>query len=159
MYNSARSQMAEAFLNTMAPDQLLAESAGLEPGTINPHVVEVMKELGIDLSGKIVRQHYSLEDPSSFQGSDEQIKEKTRKIRDKIKVKVETFIKKKSNYNVKEFHDWDSFYYFLKNKIPYLLTLDLKLPDADKLEICKYLRGTFQGSLNDFTASISHIQI
>jgi CheY-like chemotaxis protein len=40
-----------------------------------------------------------------------------------------------------------------------LLTLDLMRPNADKLEICKYLRGTSQGSLNDFTASISHIQV
>jgi len=48
---------------------------------------------------KIVRQHWLFEDPSSFKGSDEQIIEKTRKIRDQIKAKVETFIKKKSNYN------------------------------------------------------------
>ena len=50
VHNSARSQMAEAFLNQLAPDKFEAESAGLEPGTLNPIVVEVMKEIGIDIS-------------------------------------------------------------------------------------------------------------
>ncbi|MBN1795009.1 MAG: arsenate reductase ArsC [Candidatus Omnitrophica bacterium] len=50
VHNSARSQMAEAFLNTMAGGRFEAESAGLEPGTLNPFVVEVMKELDIDIS-------------------------------------------------------------------------------------------------------------
>ncbi len=52
VHNSARSQMAEAFLNEICGDTFAAESAGLEPGTINPLVVEVMKEIGIDLSEK-----------------------------------------------------------------------------------------------------------
>jgi arsenate reductase len=51
IHNSARSQMAEAFLNLMAGDRFEAESAGLEPGTLNPLAVEVMKEIGIDISG------------------------------------------------------------------------------------------------------------
>jgi arsenate reductase len=42
--------MAEAFLNSLAGDKFFAESAGLEAGTINPHVVQVMKEVGIDIS-------------------------------------------------------------------------------------------------------------
>jgi len=50
LHNSARSQMAEAFLNLLAGDKFFAESAGLEAGTINPYVVEVMKEVGIDIS-------------------------------------------------------------------------------------------------------------
>lgn len=50
LHNSARSQMAEAFLNSLAGDKFFAESAGLEAGTINPYVVEVMKEVGIDIS-------------------------------------------------------------------------------------------------------------
>ena len=49
VHNSARSQMAEAFLNYLAGDKFVAESAGFEPGTINPNVVKVMKEIGIDL--------------------------------------------------------------------------------------------------------------
>ncbi len=52
VHNSARSQMAEAFLSKYADKRFVAESAGLEPGVINPLVVEVMKEEGIDLSDK-----------------------------------------------------------------------------------------------------------
>jgi len=50
VHNSARSQMAEAFLKKHGGDDFLAESAGLEPGKLNPVVVEAMKEIGIDIS-------------------------------------------------------------------------------------------------------------
>ena len=50
VHNSARSQMAEAFLKQMAGDRFEVESAGLEPGKLNPVVIEVMKEVGIDIS-------------------------------------------------------------------------------------------------------------
>jgi arsenate reductase len=50
IHNSARSQMAAAFLNQIAGDGFDAQSAGLEPGTLNPLAVEVMKEVGIDIS-------------------------------------------------------------------------------------------------------------
>jgi arsenate reductase (thioredoxin) len=52
VHNSARSQMAEAWLKKICGEHFAAESAGLEPGIINPLVVEVMREVGIDLSGK-----------------------------------------------------------------------------------------------------------
>jgi len=52
VHNAARSQMAEAFLNKYGKDYFNAESAGIEPGILNPNVVEVMKEIGIDISGK-----------------------------------------------------------------------------------------------------------
>ncbi len=52
VHNSARSQMGEAWLNHTCPKEFEAQSAGLEPGTLNPIVVEVMKEVGIDLSEK-----------------------------------------------------------------------------------------------------------
>jgi len=52
IHNSARSQMAEAWLNYTCGDHFEAQSAGLEPGTLNPLVVEAMQEVGIDLSGK-----------------------------------------------------------------------------------------------------------
>ncbi len=42
--------MAEAFLNKIGEGRVLAESAGLEPGKLNPLVVESMKEVGIDIS-------------------------------------------------------------------------------------------------------------
>jgi arsenate reductase (thioredoxin) len=51
VHNSARSQIAEALLKKMAGDRFEAESAGLEPGELNPLAVEVMKEIGIDISG------------------------------------------------------------------------------------------------------------
>ena len=51
IHNSARSQMAEAFLNQICGEQFEASSAGLEPGKLNPIVVEAMKEIGIDISG------------------------------------------------------------------------------------------------------------
>ncbi len=50
VHNSARSQMAEAFLNEIGDGKFIAESAGLEPGVLNPVVVDVMKEIGFDLS-------------------------------------------------------------------------------------------------------------
>jgi arsenate reductase (thioredoxin) len=51
IHNSARSPMAEAFLNSLGEDKFFAESAGLEPGKLNPLVVDVMMEAGIDISG------------------------------------------------------------------------------------------------------------
>ena len=51
VHNSARSQMAEAFLKQIAGDRFEVESAGLEPGKLNPVVVEAMQEVGIDISG------------------------------------------------------------------------------------------------------------
>jgi arsenate reductase len=60
VHNSARSQIAEAFLNTLAGDRFEAMSAGLEPGTLNPLVVEVMKEIGIDISRNQVKSAFDL---------------------------------------------------------------------------------------------------
>jgi arsenate reductase len=50
--NSARSQMAEAFLRKYGSDRLEAYSAGLEPKGLNPLTVQVMNEVGIDVSGQ-----------------------------------------------------------------------------------------------------------
>lgn len=47
--------MAEAWLNHICGEFFAAESAGLEPGTLNPLVVEVMQEAGIDISQKKTR--------------------------------------------------------------------------------------------------------
>lgn len=121
--------MAEAFLNESAADLFEAESAGLEPGKMNPIVVEVMAEIGIDISknrtksasdifksgkkydyvitvcdeanakrcpvlpGTAKKLHWGFEDPSGFGGSNEDKLERTRKVRDIIKTKVEDFIK------------------------------------------------------------------
>ena len=50
VHNSARSQMAEAFLKKLGGDRFEAESAGLEPTLINSLAIEVMREVGIDIS-------------------------------------------------------------------------------------------------------------
>jgi arsenate reductase len=50
--NSARSQMAEAFLRKYAGDVLEPHSAGLEPKGVNPRTVQVMREAGIDISSQ-----------------------------------------------------------------------------------------------------------
>jgi arsenate reductase (thioredoxin) len=129
IHNSARSQMAEAFLNTIGGDKFSAESAGLEPGTLNPFVVKSMAEIGIDISnnktkdvfdyfidGKIFnyvitvcdeaseqrcpifpgaskRINWSIEDPSSFSGTEAEKLMKISKVRDSIRIKIEEFIK------------------------------------------------------------------
>jgi len=50
VHNSARSQMAAALLNERCGELYDAESAGLEPGKLNPLAVEVLREAGIDIS-------------------------------------------------------------------------------------------------------------
>jgi arsenate reductase len=50
VHNSARSQMGETYLNDFGKELFIAESAGLEEGTLNQNVVEVMKEDGYDIS-------------------------------------------------------------------------------------------------------------
>ncbi len=51
MHNSGRSQMAEAILNKLAAGKVRATSAGAEPAeAIDPMVVKVMREVGIDIS-------------------------------------------------------------------------------------------------------------
>src|SRR5437667_12171133 len=52
VHNSARSQVAEAWLNHICGEYFEAQSAGLEPGTLNPLAVQVMAEAGIDISKK-----------------------------------------------------------------------------------------------------------
>ena len=50
--NSNRSQMAEAWFNKVCGEDWEARSAGLEPGVVNPTVIEAMREVGIDISRK-----------------------------------------------------------------------------------------------------------
>lgn len=128
IHNSARSQMAEAYLNLYGADNFYAESAGIEPGNLNPRVIKVMKEEGIDISGKSTnsvfdflkegrkydyvitvcdetsgekcpyvpgmceRLHWGFDDPSSFGGSEDEIMNKIRKVRNEIKSKIINFV-------------------------------------------------------------------
>jgi arsenate reductase len=60
IHNSARSQMAEEVLRKIAGDRFEVESAGFEPGTLNPIVVEVLKEEGINITGKATKAVFDL---------------------------------------------------------------------------------------------------
>lgn len=120
--------MAEAFFNHYAQDSDCAESAGIEPGKMNPYVVRAMEEKGFDFSlnqtkgvfnlykegrtyshvitvcdaqaaqrcpifpgiSRIIM--WSFPDPSTFTGSDEEIMEQVRVVRDTIEAKVQAFI-------------------------------------------------------------------
>lgn len=55
VHNSARSQMAEAYLRKYGGDIFDVESAGLTPGALNPRVVRALAEEGIDISGKVTQ--------------------------------------------------------------------------------------------------------
>jgi arsenate reductase len=128
VHNSARSQMAEAFMNALGAGRFEAESAGLEPTALNPVVVEVMREVGLDLAqhtpravfdlykqgrtydyvitvcdasraqrcplfpGKVRRLHWSFEDPAAFSGTADEVRARTRKVRDMIRETVAAFV-------------------------------------------------------------------
>jgi len=127
IHNGARSQMAAALLNKTCGEFFEAQSAGLEPGTINPLVVETLRELEIDISknttqrvfdvwksgqifqfvvtvcseaeaescpifpGVTTRLHWAFDDPSKFTGTHEERLEKTRRVRDEIRAKIDSF--------------------------------------------------------------------
>jgi arsenate reductase (thioredoxin) len=121
VHNSGRSQMAEAFFNQLAKGKAVGISAGTKPtGQVNPVVVEVMKEVGIDISrnkpkafdwdivqkaDKMVTMGCgadteaicpaSLVQTEDWSLEDPEGKDisKVREIRDQIKAKVETLIK------------------------------------------------------------------
>jgi len=48
--NSARSQMAEGLGRMILGERIPVQSAGSEPSTVNPYAIEVMRELGVDLT-------------------------------------------------------------------------------------------------------------
>ena len=60
IHNSARSQMAEELLRKLAGDRFEVESAGLEPGKLNPIVVEALKEEGVDIAQKQTKAVFDL---------------------------------------------------------------------------------------------------
>jgi arsenate reductase len=124
-HNSARSQIAEALLNTLHGDRYEAHSAGITPTKINPYVVKAMAEIGIDISknrSKSIEEfrgenfnyvvtvcdsakeacpffpgekviHKAFEDPSQFTGSEEEIMNGVRRVREEIREWLEkTFV-------------------------------------------------------------------
>ena len=126
-HNSARSQMAEAYLKLFAHIGLEVSSAGLEPGKLNAHVVRALREDAIDISshgtrsvfdlqkagesfdyvitvcspeaaercpvfpGTAKKLHWPFPDPSTFKGTDEQVMDQVREVRDGIRDKVRHF--------------------------------------------------------------------
>jgi arsenate reductase len=60
IHNSGRSQMAEALLRAVAGDRFEPESAGFEPGTLNPVVVASLREVGIDISSAKTKSVFEL---------------------------------------------------------------------------------------------------
>ena len=58
--NSARSQMAEAFFNRFCEEEFEAYSAGLDPGILHPVTIEVMQEIGVDISGHKTRTIFDM---------------------------------------------------------------------------------------------------
>src|SRR5215470_628256 len=48
--NSARSQIAEGLLRYLADDRFVVESAGVEPSVVRPEAIDVMREIGVDIS-------------------------------------------------------------------------------------------------------------
>ena len=49
--NSARSQMAEGIARSLAPQRVTVSSAGSAPAYVHPHAIQVLNEIGIDISG------------------------------------------------------------------------------------------------------------
>ncbi len=60
VHNSARSQIAEAYMKKFGSDKFDAVSAGLEPGRLNPIAIKVMLEDGIDISKNTTKDVFTL---------------------------------------------------------------------------------------------------
>lgn len=125
--NSARSQMAEAFLRKYGTERFEVYSAGMEPKGIHPLTIKVMEEAGFDLgshSSKIVEEYLGkapfdyvifvcdkarkdclacfpglmqalyrpLEDPATFEGTEEERLPKFREVRDVIEGKIKEWL-------------------------------------------------------------------
>ena len=117
--NSARSQMAEGLLRHLCGKEFEVFSAGVAPKGVHPAAIQVMKEIGIDISqqkskhaddlqvkefdyiitlcdhaaqncpifpGRGERMHHGFSDPAAVQGSDHEVLEAFRKVRDELKL-------------------------------------------------------------------------
>ncbi len=62
--NSARSQMAEGLARKLFGKRIPVQSAGSEPSRVNPYAIEVMREVGVDLTAHSSKSVQSV-DPST----------------------------------------------------------------------------------------------
>ncbi|WP_367867546.1 arsenate reductase ArsC [Pedobacter sp. WC2423] len=128
--NSCRSQLAEGFLRQFAGNQAEIYSAGIETHGVNPKAIQVMSEVGIDISahtsnhvdeysdinfdyvitvcdnakencpyfpGQAVKFHENFPDPAKAKGTDQEIMEEFRRVRELIKDYASTFVKENIN--------------------------------------------------------------
>ncbi|AMP98200.1 Protein tyrosine phosphatase [Pedobacter cryoconitis] len=128
--NSCRSQLAEGFLRQFAGNQAEIYSAGIETHGVNPKAIQVMSEVGIDLSThssnhvdeyshidfdyvitvcdnakescpyfptQASKFHYNFPDPAKAKGTDQEIMQEFRRVRDLIKDYASTFVKENIN--------------------------------------------------------------
>jgi len=116
--NSARSQMAEGIARSLAPEGIKVSSAGSEPTRIRPEAVQVLEEIGIDLTGQrskgmeevdagvsavitlcaeevcpawlgqASRVHWGLPDPAAVQDSEEARLAAFRKVREELRKRL-----------------------------------------------------------------------
>ena len=123
--NSCRSHLAEGILRHVAGDLFEVHSAGSHPaGYVHPKAIEVMKEIGIDISGhtskhmnefldkkistvitvcgnadqacpmfpgQVNRYHWGFDDPAHARGTDEEVLNVFRRVRDQIKLVFEAY--------------------------------------------------------------------
>ena len=117
--NSCRSHMAEGILRAAAGDLVEVHSAGSKPaGFVHPKAIEVLREIGVDISGHISkhmnefldrdvdtvitvcgnadqacpvypgqvrRHHWPFDDPAHASGTEEEVMDEFRRVRDEIK--------------------------------------------------------------------------
>lgn len=124
--NSCRSQMAEGFARALGQGLIEPYSAGNSPQGINEKAVQVMKEIGIDISHQksksidmellkqmhvvitlcdnaarscpyippeITSLHWPLDDPAKAVGTEEEVLNEFRRVRDEIKRKIVDLVK------------------------------------------------------------------
>lgn len=124
--NSCRSQMADGIINHDFVGQIKAFSAGTEPHGLNPKAVEVMAEVGINISGNssdhisqydgqnfdfvitlcgdaddkcptvvggVERIHIGFDDPPKATGTDEEVMNVYRRVRDEIRQQLGDFFR------------------------------------------------------------------
>ncbi len=123
--NSCRSHLAEGILRAAAGDLIEVASAGSKPaGYVHPKSIEVLKEIGIDISahhskhmdeflnrpvdtvitvcgnadqacpmfpGQLHRFHWGFEDPAHATGTEEEVLNEFRRIRDQIRLVFEAY--------------------------------------------------------------------